>query len=49
MLGAAVEEAERMITSRAPETQKIIRSFPSIMEYADKIHNHYFPNYEHWE
>jgi len=49
MLGAALRGAERMITSRAPETQNIIRSFPTIMDYADKIHNHYFPDYEHWE
>ena len=34
---------------RGPETRRVLRSFPMIMDYADKIHRHYFPDYEHWE
>ena len=41
--------AEGMAISRGPETQKVLRTFPIIMDYADKIHKHYFPDYEHWE
>ena len=46
---AAKDYAKKVATYRAPETQKILRSFPTIMDYADKIHQHYFPDYEHWE
>ena len=34
---------------RAPETRKIVRSLPTVMDYADAIHKHYFPDYEHWD
>ncbi|KAI4120450.1 MAG: hypothetical protein LQ338_007009 [Usnochroma carphineum] len=34
----------------APETQKIIiRGLPAVTDYADKIHMHYFPDYDHWD
>lgn len=35
--------------NRAPETRNIIRSLPTVMNYADAIHKHYFPDYEHWD
>ena len=34
-----------MVVVRAPETQKIVRSLPSVMDYAQRIHNRYFPDY----
>ncbi|KAH6884207.1 hypothetical protein B0T10DRAFT_493744 [Thelonectria olida] len=33
----------------APETTKIVRSFPVIMEYARRIHDQFFSEYELWE
>ncbi|KAA8641445.1 uncharacterized protein ATNIH1004_001910 [Aspergillus tanneri] len=36
------------IVSGAPDSQRIIRSFPALMEYARKIHDRYFPNYDLW-
>ncbi|MCJ1269502.1 hypothetical protein MMC22_009394 [Lobaria immixta] len=41
--------AAGLVCAAAPETQKILRGFPTILDYADKIHKHYFPDYEHWE
>ncbi|KAI4156995.1 MAG: hypothetical protein L6R39_000858 [Caloplaca ligustica] len=41
--------ASGLVCEAAPETQKIIRSLPTVTEYAEKIHMHYFPDYEHWD
>ncbi|KAL8724267.1 MAG: hypothetical protein Q9181_006903 [Wetmoreana brouardii] len=40
--------AEGLVCAAAPETQRILRSFPTIMNYAYKIHKHYFPDYVYW-
>lgn len=32
----------------APETAKIVRSYPTIIDYAERIHTRYFPDYERW-
>lgn len=36
---------------RAPDSGKLIRSLPSVVEYARRIHNEYFPDYDSpaWE
>ncbi len=34
--------------ARAPKTMKIIRSLPGVMDYAQRIHDLYFPDYTHW-
>ncbi|KAL8989401.1 MAG: hypothetical protein Q9169_008369 [Polycauliona sp. 2 TL-2023] len=41
--------ASGLVCDAAPETRKIIRGLPTVMEYADEIHKHYFPDYEHWD
>ncbi|KAI4207108.1 MAG: hypothetical protein LQ349_009886, partial [Xanthoria aureola] len=41
--------ASGLVCDAAPETRKIIRSLPTVMDYADKIHRHFFPDYEHWD
>ncbi|KAI4289315.1 MAG: hypothetical protein L6R35_001415 [Caloplaca aegaea] len=40
--------ASGLVCDAAPETGKIIRSFPTVMEYAKRIHSHYFSDYELW-
>lgn len=41
------QEANRVL--RGPDTARIIRSYPVIMEYARKIHDKYFSDYERWD
>ncbi|KAK3357896.1 hypothetical protein B0T25DRAFT_451861 [Lasiosphaeria hispida] len=38
-----------LVCDAAPEMQKMVREFPTIMEYAGRIHDAYFPDYDHWE
>ncbi|GME51029.1 Glutathione s-transferase [Neofusicoccum parvum] len=38
-----------LICSAAPESQKVVRSFPVVLEYAQRIHDRYFPDYQRWE
>ena len=38
-----------MVYARAPETQKVVKSFPVVGDYARRIHNRYFPDYACWE
>ncbi len=33
----------------APETQKTVRSFPVLVDYAKRIHAAYFMDYDAWE
>lgn len=33
---------------RAPDSKKVIKSYPVLYEYADRIHEKYFPDYEKW-
>ncbi|KAL8801764.1 MAG: hypothetical protein Q9182_004236 [Xanthomendoza sp. 2 TL-2023] len=40
--------ASGLVCAAAPETAKIIRSLPTVMDYGEKIHKHYFPDYEYW-
>ncbi|KAH7054646.1 hypothetical protein B0J12DRAFT_570315 [Macrophomina phaseolina] len=32
----------------APDSQKVVRGLPAIMEYAHRIHGRYFPDYKRW-
>jgi hypothetical protein len=34
---------------RAPETHKIISSYPAIIDYAKRIHDRYFDDYALWD
>lgn len=40
------ESADR---SRGPESREIVRGFPTVVEYARRIHDRYFPDYEAFE
>lgn len=33
----------------APESREIIKGYPVLFEYAGRIHDTYFPDYEKWE
>ena len=35
--------------SRNPESRKIIKSFPAVVDYARRIHQRHFPDYVCWE
>ncbi|KAL1971165.1 hypothetical protein VTN77DRAFT_116 [Rasamsonia byssochlamydoides] len=37
--------ASALVCSAGPESQKVVRSFPAIIDYARRIHNRYFPDY----
>jgi len=38
-----------MYCTAAPDSQKTIREFPVLLEYAGKIHEKFFPDYERWD
>ncbi|KAH1796747.1 hypothetical protein KXV64_000610 [Aspergillus fumigatus] len=37
------------IASGAPATREIIKGYPAVVDYARRIHDKYFPDYELWE
>ncbi|KAI1775343.1 hypothetical protein F4818DRAFT_416348 [Hypoxylon cercidicola] len=37
-----------LICTAAPDSQKVVKSFPVLLDYADRIHDRYFPDYEKW-
>ncbi|KAH8685219.1 hypothetical protein BGZ61DRAFT_479978 [Ilyonectria robusta] len=41
--------ATALVCDAAPTTAKIVRSYPVVIDYADRIHRKYFPDYEKWE
>lgn len=41
--------AAAMVCEAAPETRKVVRSFPAVVDYARRIHECYFPDYTYWE
>ncbi|KZF20523.1 hypothetical protein L228DRAFT_222567 [Xylona heveae TC161] len=41
--------ASALVCPAGPESQKVIRSFPVVVEYAKRIHDRYFPDYELWK
>ncbi|GAB1315630.1 hypothetical protein MFIFM68171_05840 [Madurella fahalii] len=38
-----------LVCSAAPETQKMVRGLPALMDYAKRIHAAYFSDYDIWE
>ncbi|KAJ5084954.1 hypothetical protein NUU61_009533 [Penicillium alfredii] len=38
-----------LVCSACPETQKVVKSFPILIQYAQKIHDCFFPDYVGWE
>ncbi|KAB2575013.1 hypothetical protein DBV05_g6343 [Lasiodiplodia theobromae] len=38
-----------LMCTAAPESQEVVRSFPTILEYAGRIHDRFFPDYRRWE
>ncbi|KAF2222137.1 putative glutathione S-transferase [Elsinoe ampelina] len=41
--------SSNLTCTAAPSSQKIIRSKPVVLEYAQRIHDTYFPEYQRWE
>ncbi|KAI6081614.1 hypothetical protein F4821DRAFT_248979 [Hypoxylon rubiginosum] len=37
-----------LISTASPDSQKTIRAFPVLLDYAGRIHDQYFPDYEKW-
>ncbi|KAI1628535.1 hypothetical protein EDD37DRAFT_11417 [Exophiala viscosa] len=37
-----------LVSESAPDSKKLVKSFPHVIEYADRIHDRYFPDYEKW-
>ncbi|KAI0387466.1 putative glutathione S-transferase [Hypomontagnella monticulosa] len=37
-----------MICTAAPNSRKEMENFPAVLNYAERIHNRYFPDYEKW-
>ncbi|KAF4629526.1 hypothetical protein G7Y89_g8625 [Cudoniella acicularis] len=35
-----------LICAAAPDSQEVVRGFPVVLEYASRIHDEYFPDYE---
>ncbi|TKA63590.1 hypothetical protein B0A49_09382 [Cryomyces minteri] len=38
-----------LVGKSGPESTKLVRGFPVIMDYAERIHQKYFPDYQKWE
>ncbi|KAI9731246.1 MAG: hypothetical protein M1818_007871 [Claussenomyces sp. TS43310] len=38
-----------LVSQSAPESRKLLKGFPVIMIYAERIHVKHFPDYEKWE
>lgn len=38
-----------MYCTAAPDSQKVVRGFPVLLEYAGRIHEAYFPDYQRWD
>ncbi|KAI3391828.1 hypothetical protein diail_6705 [Diaporthe ilicicola] len=37
-----------LISTAGPESQEIVREYPVLLEYAERIHGAYFPDYHKW-
>lgn len=37
-----------LLCTAAPDSQKVVKRFPVILDYADRIQGTYFPDYEKW-
>lgn len=45
-VGFWVADARRK--NRAPDSREVVKGFPVVLEYAERIHDRYFPDYEKW-
>ena len=34
---------------RAPEAARVLKKYATVQDYASRIHDRYFPDYERWE
>ncbi|RDW74954.1 hypothetical protein BP6252_06096 [Coleophoma cylindrospora] len=37
-----------LLCTAGPDSQAVVKGFPTILEYASRIHDEYFPDYEKW-
>lgn len=37
-----------LISTAAPDSQRVVKGFPVIVDYAQRIQDRYFPDYEKW-
>jgi hypothetical protein len=37
-----------LVCTACPESREVVRGFPVLVEYAERIHERYFPDYERW-
>lgn len=41
--------AQRLtVENRGPKSRELVRGLPAVMDYARRIHDRYFPDYEGW-
>ncbi|KAK2789708.1 hypothetical protein FQN53_001464 [Emmonsiellopsis sp. PD_33] len=38
-----------LVSTAAPDSQEVVKGFPVILDYARRIHDVYFPDYEKWQ
>jgi hypothetical protein len=38
-----------LVSTACPDSQSLVKGFPVVIEYAGRIHDRYFPDYEKWE
>jgi hypothetical protein len=38
-----------LILGRGPTSREIVKGYPALVDYARRIHDKYFPDYELWE
>lgn len=38
-----------LISTAAPDAQKVVRGFPALLDYVQRIQGRYFPDYENWD
>ncbi|KAF2490774.1 putative glutathione S-transferase [Lophium mytilinum] len=38
-----------LVCTASPESREVVRGFPVLVEYAERIHENFFPDYEKWE
>ncbi|KAI8316017.1 hypothetical protein K4K61_011964 [Colletotrichum sp. SAR11_59] len=41
--------ASGLVCNASPDTQRVIRSYPVLVDYAKRIHEHYFSEYQLWD
>jgi hypothetical protein len=40
--------ASTLVADVGPESKRIVQAFPTVIDYATRIHGHFFPDYEVW-